>query len=135
MINLEKMDKIILLLQNRHDKEGIGWENCYTHGILKPVIDVLGGDDSYIRMQSDSKMYPLPTAEFEIDLDIQDRIRAVNPDYIIACGVAAKKSVEGLEYPIFKMPHPAWRGFNKEMQLKCAEAVAQRYVGDLEDLL
>ena len=86
-------------------------------------------------MQADSKLYPLPTAEFKVDQDIQARIRAVNPDYIIACGVAAKQAIGGLDYPIFRMPHPAWRNFNKEMQAKCAEAVKQRYVGALEDFI
>ena len=129
------VEKIILLLQNRHQKKGITWENCYSHGVLKPIIEVLGGEGTYIRMQADSNYYPLPTPEFVIDPDIKTRIIEVEPDYIIACGLAAKVAVEGLDYPIFKMPHPAWRRFNKEMQIICAEAVSQRYVGSMEDLL
>lgn len=131
-------EKIILLLQNRYT--GPLWLNCYTHGVLKPIIDAIGGEEAYIRIQSDPKIYDSwqSSSNYKINEKfVQEQLNKIKPDYIIACGKAAKEVLEGLEdnYKVFFMPHPAWRDFNKNMQIIASKAIKKRMTGKLEDLI
>jgi len=125
---------IAIVLQNRYERpngEGPQWDNCYTHGMLKPIIEAMGGESAYQRIQADSRIYDRPTSEFAVEADrTVAEIRALNPSYILACGRAAHEAIANLDgYPILRIPHPAWRGFSRDMQASVALAVRARRVG------
>ena len=122
---------IALVLQNRYERGGVRWDNCYTHGMLKPIIEAMGGEDAYQRIQADSRIYDCPTAKYNVEADRAcEEIRTLNPDYILACGRAAHAAISNLDgYSILRIPHPAWRGFSREMQASVAQAVRARETG------
>lgn len=60
---------ILLLLQNRHEQPGLAWENCYSCGMLRPIIEAMGSEDAYVRMQADLAVYGSPTSCYKVDVE------------------------------------------------------------------
>ena len=70
------------------------------------------------------------SANFKPDREYVKRMcKEIDPDIILACGVNAKKAVEGLELtvPVIKMPHPAYRALKNETLDEVKEKIKNGY--------
>jgi len=57
---------------------------------------------------------------------IQEKIKEINPDVILACGKVAQKGLREIGVPFIEAPHPAWRSLTKEQRQRVRDELERR---------